>query len=358
MQKLMRFYGSNSIQNYKISKIKNWKIFKMSMKIDRIQFSLNSFERDRLWEEKRRYFKDYCVNRYQWHHYPKWHYVSPFPLHVDFEASSRCNLNCTMCFRHHIDKNNYGDMDFNLYKKGIDECAENELYSIRLSWRGESTMSDRLVDMIVYAKEKGIKEVSFLTNGYKLNGSLTKELIKAGLDYITVSVDGLEKDYNNLRKPLIFEETTEKLRNFYQLKNKIGNGYPLIKIQGIWSYIKNETEVFYRHFKDITDKINFNPEHDYSLRNVPQKNDLICQFPWQRITITWNGEIPLCIADWNIETNIGNLNNNTIKDVWHGEAMNEYRNIQLKMQRMTISACQRCHRQSLENIGDIPEGII
>jgi wyosine [tRNA(Phe)-imidazoG37] synthetase (radical SAM superfamily) len=56
-------------------------------------------------------------------------------------------------------------MDFELYKKGIDECAENELYSIRLSWRGESTLNPKLVDMIAYAKKRGIKEVSFITNG-------------------------------------------------------------------------------------------------------------------------------------------------------------------------------------------------
>jgi len=327
------------------------------MKINTHQFSLDSYERERLWEEYRRYFKDYCVNRYQWFSYPKWHYVAPFPLHVDFEASFRCNLNCPMCFRPHIAQRNYGDMDFGLFKKGIDECAENDLYSIRLSWRGESTLNPRIVDMVEYAKRKGIKEVSFISNGRLLEGDLAEGLINAGLDYITISIDGLEEYYNKTRTPLTFSEITEKIKNFYHLKNRIGGGYPRIKIQGIWTFIKEDPAAYYRHFKNITDKINFNAEFDYSLREVPQDNNIVCQYPWQRITITWNGVIPLCISDWNLYTKIGDLNKQTIKEVWHSKEMETYRQIQLNRKRMSIPCCKECHRPVVEQLGNKPEGI-
>ncbi|MDD5005996.1 MAG: radical SAM/SPASM domain-containing protein [Candidatus Omnitrophica bacterium] len=326
------------------------------MRINHHQFSLDSSERERLWEERRWYFKDYCVNRFQWFNYPKWHYVASFPLHVDFEASFRCNLKCPMCFRPYIDKKNYGDMDFKLYKKGIDECVKNNLYSIRLSWRGESTLNPYLIKMVEYAKNKGIKEVSFITNGLLLKGKLAEGLIKAGLDYITVSVDGFEKYYNRLRKPITFKEITEKLKNFYSLKNSIGKGLPLLKIQALWSYIKENPKAFYDYFKDFTDKINFDPENDYSLREVPQDKDFICQYPWQRITITWNGEIPQCISDWNLYTKIGDLRKQAIKEVWLGKAMERYRQTQLSKKRLSIPCCKRCHRPSIEQIGNKPEG--
>ncbi len=326
------------------------------MEINHHQFSLDSYERERQWEERRRYFKDYCVNRYQWFSYPGWRYTAPFPLHVDFEASFRCNLACPMCFRPHIEKKNYGDMDFELYKKGIDECVENGLYSIRLSWRGESLLNPCIVEMVEYAKDKGIKEVSFITNGLLLKDELAEGLIKAGLDYLTVSVDGMEIDYNRLRKPSTFEKITEKLRTFYHLKNRIGNGFPLVKIQAIWTYIKDDPAAFYSHFKDITDKINFDPENDYSIREVPQDHDFICQYPWQRITITGNGEVPLCISDWNQYTTIGDLKTQSIKEIWLGEAMEEFRRIQLNKQRLSIPCCKRCHRPSTEQLGHKPEG--
>jgi len=326
------------------------------MKINHHQFSLDSIERERLWEERRRHFSDYCVNRFQWFNYPKWHYVASFPLHVDFEASFRCNLNCPMCFRPHISKKDYVDMDFDLYKKGIDECAQNKLYSIRLSWRGESLLNPNLVKMVSYAKNKGIKEVSFITNGLCLEGPLAKKLIKSGLDYITVSVDGMPEHYNRLRKPSTFKEITEKLRKFYFLKKRIGKGYPKLKVQGIWTYIMNNPARYYNYFKEFTDKINFDPENDYSLRKVPQDAYFICQYPWQRITITSQGEIPLCISDWNLCTKIGDLKKQSISEVWHSEIMEKYRRMQLDKKRLHIPCCKRCHRPSTEQIGNKPEG--
>ncbi|TAM37192.1 radical SAM/SPASM domain-containing protein [bacterium] len=326
------------------------------MKINHHQFSLDSYERERLWEEKRRFFNDYCINRYQWFNYPKWQYIAPFPLHVDFEASFRCNLSCPMCFRPHIDRKDYGDMDFDLYRKGIDECAKYGLYSIRLSWRGESTLNPAIVEMIKYAKEKGIKEVSFITNGSLLEGKLAEGLIRAGLDYLTVSVDGLEKHYNTLRQPSTFKGISRKLKEFYILKNRIGDGFPLLKIQAIWTYIKEDPKAYYNHFKDFTDKINFDPENDYSLREVPQDSNFICQYPWQRITITWNGKVPLCISDWNLDTKIGDLATQTIKDIWLGEEMERYRKIQLNKERLSIPCCKKCHRPSTEQLGNKPEG--
>jgi hypothetical protein len=326
------------------------------MKINHHQFSMNPPEKERLWEEQRRHFKDYCVNRYQWFKYPEWHYVAPFPLHVDFEASFRCNLKCPMCFRPHIDRKDYGDMAFELYQKGIDECAEHGLYSIRLSWRGESTLHPRLVEMVAYAKLKGIKEVSFITNGTLLNESLSNELIQAGLDYITISVDGLPRHYNRLRAPSTYDGVTERIRRLYELKTRTGAGYPLVKVQAIWTYVKEDPETFYRHFCPITDNISFDPENDYSLRDVPQDDAFVCQYPWQRITITWNGGIPLCISDWNASTLIGDLRRQTIREVWLGAEMNHYREQQRNRKRLSIACCRQCHRPSTEQLGNKPEG--
>jgi MoaA/NifB/PqqE/SkfB family radical SAM enzyme len=326
------------------------------MKINKHQFSLDTTERDRLWEERRRNFTDYCVNRFQWHSYPKWSYVAPFPLHVDFEASFRCNLKCPMCFRPHLDRKDYGDMDFALYKKGIDECADNGLYSIRLSWRGEPTMNPRLPEMVAYAKERGVKEVSFITNGTNLTDDLSRSLIQAGLDYVTVSVDGLKHHYDAIRKPSTYEGVTERIAALYCLKESLGGGYPRIKVQGIWRYLEEDPASFYDHFKDITDHVDYDPYHDYSTTNYKQDEMAICQYPWQRITITWTGEIPLCITDWNMAQPIGDLRTQSITEVWRGEAMNRYRALQLEHRRMEIAACRRCYRHAVPQLGNLRQG--
>lgn len=332
-------------------KARNDENSELHLKINHHQFSLDTPERERLWEEKKRSFHEYCVNRWQWYSYPKWNYVAEFPLHVDFEASFRCNLKCPMCFRPHIARKDYGDMDFDLYKKGIDECARHNLYSIRLSWRGESTLNTNLPGMVKYAKDKGIKEVSFITNGWLVKNELAHQLIDSGLDYITFSVDAMYEQYEKLRSPMKFDEITGIMRDFFELKNKKG-GYPLIKVQAIWSYMKDRSEEFYRHFEPMTDLICFDPENDYSLRNVPQDPDFLCQYPWQRVTITHTGEIPLCISDWDICTNIGDLRSESIKSIWHGARMNNFRKMQLEARRLSIESCRMCHRPEIPQIGN------
>ncbi|MCU7834973.1 MAG: radical SAM protein [gamma proteobacterium symbiont of Taylorina sp.] len=328
-----------------------------NMKINHHQFTMDDFDKQRIWQERKRHFKDYCVNRYQWFKYPEWQYIAPFPLHVDFEASYHCNLKCEMCFRPHIENKDYGHMDFELYKKGIDECVENGLYSIRLSWRGESTLNPRLVDMIRYAKEKGIKEVSMISNGSQFKKEkLAREVIEAGLDYLTISVDGLEDHYNKTRHPLNYRKTIETIRKFYELKNKIGNGYPMLKVQGIWIYLKSNPNQYYNDFKDITDSICFGPENDYSIEEVKKIPDFVCQYPWQRISITWNGEVPLCIGDWGQNNTIGDFKKETIKQIWLGENMTKVRELHSSSHYLELKACQRCHRPETVQIGNKVEG--
>ena len=210
--------------------------------------------------------------------------------------------------------------------------------------------------MVAYAKKKGIREVSFLTNGLLVNKKYAKELIKTGLDYITYSVDSMHEKYEELRYPIKFDQITENIRNMHELRDTIGNGFPRIKIQAIWSYMNNISEEFYAHFKDITDLINFNTYDDYSLTFMPQNPTLICQYPFQRITITWSGEIPMCISDWSLTTNIGNLRNDTIKEVWHGKKMSELRELHKSGRRMGLKCCQKCHRLAVPQIGNQPEG--
>ena len=77
------------------------------------------------------------------------------PLCVDIETASICDLACPHCFREYIltpDK----IMDFNTYKKIIDEVANMGVPSIKLNWRGEPLLNPKIGDFIKYAKSAGI----------------------------------------------------------------------------------------------------------------------------------------------------------------------------------------------------------
>ena len=142
---------------------------------------------------------DYETYRSLWRTLPEEHKVRDWPLLVDLELASKCNLTCAMCptvtepfieKRVNVGPSKDGLMDYSLVTKTIDEVA-GHIYSLRLSWIGESTLHPRLIDAVKYAKDAGIPEVSFLTNGTKLHLGYMKRLIEAGLDHMTISIDGM-----------------------------------------------------------------------------------------------------------------------------------------------------------------------
>lgn len=123
-----------------------------------------------------------------WVEYPTQFILKEFPMHLDIESTNRCNLQCTFCDRQRtVSENQFGDMDMNLYKKIIDEGARNNLWGIKLSYRGEPLLHPHIVQMVAYAKQKGILDVYFNTNGMLLNERMSSNLIEAGLDRISIS---------------------------------------------------------------------------------------------------------------------------------------------------------------------------
>jgi len=321
------------------------------MKTKTPQFRLTSGLKNLKFDLKRGkgHLFSYLKNRIRWHLLPRMHHVSTFPSHVDIELSSLCNLNCPMCytttdkFKTQVDGAN---MDFDLYKKIIDECAEHNLYSIRLSLRGESFLNKHIYDMIKYAKEKGIKEVSSLTHGGFLDEEKFERLIDLGLDWLTISFDGIGETYNKIRYPLKFEDSVEKIRRYQEIKKSRGVVKPVIKVQTVWPAISKNPQEFYDIFNPITDQIAANPLLDYleNDTNVEFVENFTCPQLWERLVIGANGHVMLCANDGWEEHTLGDVNNESLFDIWHGEKLTKAREIQIKhLGTKEIKPCKHCY---------------
>ena len=130
----------------------------------------------------------------------------------------------------------------------------------------------------------------------------------------------------------------------YRLKENYGKGFPKVKVQGIYEYFKKDVSSYKKIFSPISDNLSFNLRHDYKAESIPQEESLYCPYLWQRITVTASGDIPLCISDWDLDVTIGNLAENSIKDIWQGKIMNHYRNLHTSNRRLEIASCQKCIR--------------
>ncbi len=301
------------------------------------------FEKNRAWGWEEAY-KEY---RRKWVEYPQNQYVSEYPLLVDIELSTLCNLKCPMCY---TITEEFGElvnarlMDMRLFTKIVDEVA-GKSPAVRLSLRGEATLHPEFIFCIQYCKDKGIPEVSFLTNASKLDREFFVKIAEAGADWITISVDGVGERYEKIRKPLKFQDTLQKIKDIYKIKKENGWKRPVIKIQGIWPAIRENPAEYYHTFAPYVDLVAFNPLIDYSDRDegLVYEPDFYCPQLYQRLVIGADGRALLCANDENGMYILGDMNSDTVYGIWHGDRMEEARQRQKKGAFCEMEVCRKCY---------------
>jgi len=292
--------------------------------------------------------KDYGEYRRLWTELPITRTVREYPLLLDIELASACNLKCPMCytiteeFKTKVAK---GLIDWDLFRKIIDE-VKGKVFAVRLSLRGESTLHKKFIDCIRYCKEAGIKEISTLTNGSKLRGDYLKDVVHAGIDWITISIDGTGKTYEKIRKPIKFEEICENLRQIKIFKNENNLIKPVIKVQGIWPAVRENPELYYNTFSELADLVAFNPLIDY-LRNdhhIDYEEGFSCPQLYQRLVIGSDGRVMMCSNDEDSAQVVGDANRQTIHEIWHSPELFKIRTIHEKPQGFKeIPICKKCY---------------
>lgn len=318
--------------------------------INKGHFDLDTAERSAAFNEKlaRGWESDYAEYRRLWVDLAKKRELRDYPLLIDLELSSKCNLHCPMCYtitEEFLSKVDKKYMEIELFKKIIDEVA-GKVFAVRLSLRGESTLNRHFVEAVEYAKQKGIPEVSTLTHGKKFTGEYLREAVDAGIDWITISIDGMGETYNKIRHPLTWEATLARLKEIKSLKEQLGTHKPVIKVQGIWPAIRENPTAYYEALEPYTDLIAYNPLIDY-LRNdteIVHEENFACPQLYQRLVVGSDGKVMMCSNDEDAQHPVGNAYEQTIHEIWHGDAMKEVRAIHSKRDGFRgIGVCSQCY---------------
>lgn len=313
------------------------------MKINHSYFSMEN------WPSLVRYFVEqgnvahHLLDRFKWNVLPKFHLVAPFTTHLDIEVSARCQLSCPMCARAAMNADE-GFMDWDLYCHIIDQAKALGCYSVKLSWRGEPMLHPKFFDMLRYAKTWGIRDVAFLTNLGPLKTEHMQEFIDTGVDWVSVSADGLGETYERIRRPLQFEETYQKVKALRELREKMGRTKPLVRIQSIYSAIRDNPAEYWQMWSRVADKVNFIPDQMRADkdRDFPRDPSFQCQSPWLRFFIGWNGNVANCATDYSEENVMGNVRYTPMEEIWHNEKFMKLRWLHRHYQYMGHVPCRTC----------------
>lgn len=286
---------------------------------------------------------------------------TPFTLFVD--PADSCNFQCVFCPTGDRElmkeiKRPFKVMDFELYKKIIDDMLEFEkpVKVLRLYKDGEPLLNKKLPQMIKYAKEKGVAQtIDTTTNASLLTNEMSLQLIEAGLDRINISIEGVNKEqYKSFSKVDIdYEKLVDNIKFFYENKKQCE---VLVKINGD-SLSEDEKQLFLDTFGDYCDRIYI--EHimscwpEFEIKDVEVNQDFgiygqeikevsVCPYPFYSISINSDGKVSLCFLDWSRKLVVGDVNERTIKDIWLGDEMNNYRKMFLEGKRKDHPVCKDC----------------
>lgn len=295
-------------------------------------------------------FREY---RTKWNEWPKKFYIGEFPLHLDIEAASVCNLKCKFCettFEKIGTKSGY--MDFETYQKIIDEGTKYGLYAIKLNSgaRGEPLLNKDIIKMIEYAKKKGIIDVYLNTNAVLLKREIGKKLIEAGMDRISISFEGTEPDiYEKYRVGAKFDKVKNNILEFIKLRNNLNSESPRIRIQTVATpELLPKIQEFGEYWSKLVEEVAFIDFKDYSNKNKSLISDWICPYLWQRMMITWDGTISVCGFDYSDNHKLGNAKRDSIRDAWNGKEMEHIRKLHREGKAHEIEICNGCPFRTTE----------
>ena len=260
------------------------------------------------------------------------------------EPTNTCNLRCTFCFVTEGMTREGGFMEFDLFKKIIDDSPDLEHLCMH-NW-GEPLLHKDIFKMIEYAKNKGVNYVVMNTNGTLLTDKMIDQIVDSKLDIIRFSIDGSAETFKRVRGVELkkIEQNINKLKNVKEIRR------PELKM-GVVFTIEEDTEGdvedYITHWEKIVDHVRLQPKLITSPRTE------ICPEPfgkdYGKLVVLWDGRVIPCCVDYNANLTVGSVQNDTIQNLWKNEKMDLLRKQHLNGQFPdTCANCNECESNKTE----------
>lgn len=284
-----------------------------------------------------------------------------FPQFFQIETIRHCNARCPFCAIDKWDKSQ-PFMSDKLYEKIVEELAEYRdwVRLVDIQRAGEPLLDKKIVDRVRMMKDAGMRFVTISTNASLLDEKKSVGLLEAGLDEIMLSIDSVEKEtYERLRVQLNYEEVIENITRFFKLRDELRPD-TIIRVRGVACFDTNDPkskvemeqwESFWEPLHSPIDRIYMKQLHTWGNSHVWEEHEedythdldiKPCIAPWGTFHVTSMGIVPLCGQDMDAKMNLGNINEQSILEVWNGEGFRRVRELHEVGRRNEISFCQGC----------------
>ncbi len=253
---------------------------------------------------------------------------------LQIETTTLCQAKCIFC--QHDKFKEFGTMPDDLFVKVIKEASQlPNLQSIIPMLTGEPFCDKQILERIKYIREQLPKvNIQLYTNGSLLTLEILRQLKEVHDFNLSISLNGL--------KP----ETRQKLMG-------LGDWSHVIKMANYCEQIK----LPYRVTLVATPEVDPDEVRDFIKVGgmaIQYQSWAGQQYPYRRnrwtsciralnhMTIRYNGDANLCCFDPFGRVSFGNVNDNTIEEIWESPKRQEYVNLHKQGRGNTLDLCDSC----------------
>ena len=282
-----------------------------------------------------------------------------FPEVIQIQTTNKCNGSCIMCPYPYLNKNTPRKvMDNALFTKIVKELKESkDTKEIFLTLQNEPLLDKKIVQRVKEMKNsvKNKAVVSIITNGSLLKKKAAA-LKKAGIDRIYVSIDASnEKTYEKIRNNKNYNRIISDIDSIMEKedhpkiivrfsKQKINSGEEK-EFRELWKEKNVKIEIFninnragqLERYQDINN-LGIN-QYKHWLKKELLKT---CPLPFYSMSILYDGRVLMCCHDWKAESSIGNLEKNSIREVWNNKKINNFRSLLYQRKKGDMPLCKGC----------------
>jgi radical SAM protein with 4Fe4S-binding SPASM domain len=240
-------------------------------------------------------------------------------------------------------------MEETTFKIIADQCGKYGAW-VRISGGGEPMLHPKAIGLMVYAKKVGAK-VGLITNGSLFSAEISTQLLEAKMDMIEFSVDaGDPETYAKVRKGLKWETLLMNVNKMVELRNLLKSSTKIIA-SGV-NQVDVDIDAVARFWEPMVDNFQKRKYLTWGINDpsksadptpyLPPKEMIPCPFIFERLNIDSRGKVMVCGFDIAGQTDMGNIHEKSIKEIWHGEGFEYYREMHLKKKGLEIDLCKDC----------------
>lgn len=235
---------------------------------------------------------------------------------IELETRTRCNSKCSFCAANVLtDQREDKYMPEELYLKILAELTARDYDgAIKFFVNNEPLLDVRTPTFISLARRQVPRASTEVhTNGLKLNPKSGRELLEAGLQLLVInnySTDGAM--HRGVRKFL----------------DEVAPEFP-------------ECEIHF-HSRMLEETLQNRAGTAPNLQKVPAPLPLSCRLPFEEMVVTADGRVTICCQDHYFDSAVGNINQQSMAEIWNGEAFRKLRGHLREADRSQHALCAGC----------------